>query len=344
MKPTKFAHHLNKFFTVHLPSVGGRTPATVDSYRYAFIMLLAYMEERGVPANSLDICHLTRSNMLGFLGWLQTARGNSTATRNQRQAAINSFVKYLMYEFPDKIADCKMILGIPVKKAPQKEISYLKTDGVKLLFKQIDTSPTNGARDFAMLTLMYTTGLRVSELIGIKVKDVSLSKPPTLLVHGKGQKSRYLPLSCHAVHSLRLHIDRQRLDEDRRLCDWLFTNHMGRQFSRQGINYIVKKYFEMARLENPNIPIDRFSPHKMRHSTAMGLVESGVDLIYIRDLYGHVSVRTTEVYARADAARKREAIEAASKEIVPVEASLWDADDGLKGWLKRFNKDQAPLC
>jgi len=243
-----------------------------------------------------------------------------------------------MYEFPDSLAEFQKILSLPIKKAPQKEIPYLKTDDIKLLFKQIGTDTDSGVRDFAMLTLLYTTGIRVSELTGIRVKDVSLGYPPTLLIHGKGQKSRYVPLAAPAVDALRRHINCQGLDESRHLSAWLFVNHMKKQFARQGINYIVKKYFIMAKAEN-DIVANRFSPHIMRHSTAMGLVDSGVDLIYIRDLLGHVSVTTTEVYAKADAARKREAIEAASKEIVPKECALWESDDGLKGWLKNFNRN-----
>ena len=338
MKPTKFAHFLNKYFTVYLPSVGGHTAATIDSYRYAFMMFLAYMEENGTDADKLDICHLTRINISGFLNWLQSSRHNSIATRNQRQAAINSFVRYLMYEFPDSLADFQQILSIPIKKAPKKEVTFLKSDEVKSLFEQVGKNTISAVRDFAMLTLLYTTGIRVSELIGIKVKDVSLAKPSTLLVHGKGQKSRYVPLTAPAVVAMQKHIDCRSLDEPRHLSSWLFVNHMNNQLTRQGINYIVKKYFDLAKKENPGIVTSRASPHTMRHSAAMGLVDAGVDLIYIRDLLGHVSVTTTEIYIKADAARKREAIEAASKEIVPSENPLWEADAGLKGWLKEFNR------
>ena len=338
MKPTKFAHYLNKYFTTYLPSVGGHSPATVDSYRYAFMMFLSYMEECGVDADLLDIHHLTRKNILGFLDWLQNCRHNSIATRNQRQAAINGFVRYLMYEFPDNLAEFQQILSLPIKKAPKKEIPYLKTDEVKTLFEQIGKTTASDLRDFAILTLLYTTGIRVSELIGIKVKDVSLGKPATLLVRGKGQKSRYVPLSAPAIAALQEHISCCGLDEPRHISAWLFANHMRNQFTRQGISYIVKKYFAKAKAKDRGIVAEKLSPHILRHSVAMGLVDSGVDLIYIRDLLGHVSVTTTEVYAKADAKRKREAIEAASKEIVPKENALWEADAGLKGWLKNFNR------
>jgi site-specific recombinase XerD len=243
-----------------------------------------------------------------------------------------------MYEFPDSLAEFQQILGLPIKKAPKKEVPYLKTDDVKLLFTQIGTATASGVRDFAMLTLMYTTGIRVSELVDIKVKDISLGEPPTLLVHGKGQKSRYVPLTAPAIAALRQHIGCRGLDEPRYLGAWLFVNHMEEQFRRQGINYIVKKYFDMAKTERPDMVPNKFSPHIIRHTTAMGLVDSGIDLIYIRDLLGHVSVTTTEIYAKADAARKREAIEAASKEIVPTESAQWEKNNKLKDWLKTFNR------
>lgn len=295
-------------------------------------------EEKRISADKVKISDLNYLSVSCFLRWLQEKRGNGISTRNQRQAAINSFVKYLMYEFPEYLSEYQRILGFPVKKAPQKEISYLKTDGVKLFLNQVDTRTTNGLRDYVILTLLYTTGIRVSELINIRVKDVSLHEPYTLLVHGKGQKSRYVPLMKNTIPILQKYLIQKGYDKDSKLNDWLFKNHMKVQFTRQGINYIVKKYtIKSRKVDQTLVPAD-FSPHKMRHTTAMGLVDSGVDIIYIRDLLGHVSVKTTEVYAKADVAKKRKAIEAASKEIVPEEESQWDSNTTLKDWLKNFNR------
>jgi site-specific recombinase XerD len=296
------------------------------------------MEEQKISADRVEITDLTRQNVLKYLNWLQSRRGNSISTRNQRQAVINSFVKYLMYEFPEYLPEFQEILKLPVKKAPQKEISYLKTDGVKLLFDQVNMNAKSGLRDYATLTLFYTTGIRVTELIGIRVMDVSLFPPATLLVHGKGQKSRFVPLAKETVNILNKFIAVAGLNEDGRLNDWLFINHMGKQFTRQGINYIVKKYAAKSREENPALMPSDFSSHKLRHTVAMELIESGVDLIYIRDLLGHVSVATTEVYAKASTEKKRMAIEAASKEIVPKETAKWEKNSELKKWLKSFNR------
>jgi len=338
MKTTKFAFYLNKFFTIHLPNTNGSTPMTIDSYRYAFINFLAFMEDKGIPADAIEISDLTYQAVLEFLEWLQVQRGNSIATRNHRQSALNSFIQYLMYEFPEYLSEFQLILGLPVKNAPQKEISYLKTEGVQLLFEQVNLRKRNGLRDYALLTLLYTTGIRVSELINIKVKDVCLQTPPTLLVHGKGQKSRYVPLLRNAVNILNDYIHSHNLDKEPRLNDWLFKSHLNEPFKRQGINYLIKKYANLARVQNPNLIPANFSPHQMRHTTAMELVDSGVDLIYIRDLLGHVSIKTTEVYARADSARKREAIEEVSKEIAPREEAHWEKNTRLKDWLKNFNR------
>ena len=339
MKTTDFAVYLNKYFTVYLPNESGSTPMTIDSYRYAFILYLTYMHEKlHKSADSVQISDLTHKNVSLFLGWLQEQRQNGIATRNQRQAAINSFVRFLMYEFPDYLDEYQCILRIPIKKAPQKEISYMKTDGVKLLMEQVDVESSNGLRDYVILSLFYTTGLRVSELINIRVKDLSLYVPYTLLLHGKGQKSRYVPLMRSIIPFIQKYLGQKGYDRSEKLDEWLFKNHMNTQFTRQGINYLISKYAKRAMKVNSEIIPKDFSPHKMRHTTAMGLVDSGVDLIYIRDLLGHVSVKTTEMYAKADTRRKREAIENASKEIVPTEIAERDNNTDLKQWLKMFNR------
>lgn len=338
MKQTKFAHFLNKYFTVYLPSVSGNTPRTIDSYRYAFIHLLTYFETCGIRADEIELTDFTVVSVSEFLAWLEAVKHNSVATRNHRQAAINSFIRYVMYEMPEYIIEYQRILSIPVKKTEIKTISYLKTDGVKLFFDQINCKTRSGLRDYTMLAIMYSTGVRVSEVIQLQVKDVSLFEPSTLLIHGKGQKSRYVPILKNVKGILGEYIIAYHLNEEKHQQDWLFKSHMNKQFTRQGVNYIVKKYADMARAINPVLIPRDLSPHKLRHTTAMELVDSGVDLIYIRDLLGHVSVKTTEVYAKAQSARTREVIEAVSKDLVGKEEAKWDNDIHLKDWLKNFNR------
>lgn len=344
MKRTDFAVFMNKYLTVYLVDTRGSKALTVESYRYAFISLLEYYtEELGISADKICLADLTYKNISGFYIWLETKHNNGALTRNQRQSAINSFIRYLMYERPEYLPEFQRILGIPFKKTMQKEISYLKPEGVRLLLKYVPADSKNGLRDNVILMLMYTTGIRVSELIYLKVKDVSLSKPCTLLVHGKGGKSRYIPLNSTIVPLLSQYMKEMHYDNHAKIDEWLFVNHMKQPFTRQGISYLIHKYANLARNEAPElIPAD-MSPHKMRHSTAMSLVSSGVDLIYIRDLLGHVSVKTTEIYARADAKAKREAIEAAAKELVPQEEAVWESNISLREWLKTYCKSTDSL-
>ena len=340
MKTTDFAVLLNKFFVQFLPNERGSTPLTIDSYRYAFILFLSFLEEVcSIPADKAKISDMTRDTVIAFLNWLED-RGNSISTRNQRQAAINSFIHFLKYEYPDYLNEYQRILAIPVKKAPKKEVSYVKEDGLQQIVNEIDTRKKNGMRDLVILLLFYSTAIRVSELIGIRVKDLSLSQPYTLLVRGKGQKSRYVPLMPNVVSQIYSYLDAMDYNHPEKMDEFLFLNHMGKPFTRQGINYLIRSYSDKARMKDPSKIPEDMSPHKLRHSAAMGLVDSGVDLIYIRDLLGHVSVKTTEVYAKADAKLKREAIEAASKEIVPPEEAQWDNNTDLKSWLKNFNKSR----
>lgn len=338
MKSTDFATYLGRYFTRYLSNERGSSPQTIDSYRFAFILFLEYMETKGFLPEKMLIADFTRDNILGYLGWLESNRGNSSSTRNYRLAAMKGFAHYLKYEFPDYLDEYQRILAIPLKKTIQKEISYLKTDGVKHLVAQIDLNKKNGLRDYVILLLLYTTGIRVSELIQIKVKDISLTEPYTLRIHGKGNKGRYVPLLKSSMPHIHKYLSLMRYDCDARYDEILFKNHMGEPFTRQGINYILKKYGQKANANGEALIPEDFSPHKMRHTTAMELLTSGVDLIYIRDLLGHSSVMTTEVYARTDAQLKRKAIEAASKEIVPKEEAIWDNNTALKNWLKNFNK------
>lgn len=323
MRTTDFAKHLSRYFTRYLPNERGSSPQTIDSYRNAFVLYLEYMESvGGIKPEKISIKDYTRESILGFLKWLEECRKNSASTRNYRLAAMKGFVHYLKYEFPDYMVEYQRILGIPLKKTEHKEIAYMKTEGVELLVSQIDINHTNGLRDYVMILVLYTTGVRVSELINIKVKDISFTEPYTLRIHGKGNKGRYVPLMKTAVPHIRKYLTQMKYDTESRFEEYLFKNHMNAQFTRQGVNYVLNKYGIKARTQNQALIPEDLSAHKMRHTAAMELITAGVDLMYIRDLLGHSSVMTTEIYARTDAKLKRKAIEAASKEILPEEEAL----------------------
>lgn len=224
------------------------------------------------------------------------------------------------------------ILNLPKKKSETKEIKYLKLDAVKLLINQIDRRTLNGDRDYLMVSLLYTTGIRVSELIQIKISDVSLEYPASILVHGKGRKNRYVPILQNLKKTFKIFIDKRlSLTGITRDCP-LFVNHSNKAFTRQGVAYVLKKYAKLANKENPDAFPFLISPHTMRHSAAMGMLDSGIDLLTIKLFLGHENVTTTEIYAKADAKEKAEAISSHVKSLLPDEEPVWKKESGWK-WL-----------
>ncbi len=334
MKVTDFANALNRYFNDYLINDRSSASKTIETYRYAFIQLIEYLEtQKSIKPENIKIRDVSRDNIISLLYWLEINKKISVATRNHRLAAFKSFATFLRYEKPEYIEETVRIQSVKLKKDFKKDISYLKPDGIKLLLSQIDQSNYSGRRDYIMLTLMYTTGLRVSELIAIRGCDVSLHTPKILVIHGKGAKIRHVPIVKQIAPILAKYLKDNRCLLPQRLEDYIFKSHTGEKFTRQGINYMISKYARKARNIEPTLIPEDCSPHKIRHS----LVEDGVDLIAIRDLLGHSSVQTTEIYAKMSAAKCRSAIEAASKEIVPKEEALWETSYNIKDWLKGMN-------
>ena len=335
MKVTDFASALNRYFNDYLVNDRGSSPRTIETYRYSFIQLLEYLEERkGIRPEKIRINDISRDNILSFLLWLEESRKVSPSTRNQRLATFRCFAAFLKYERPEYIEAATQIQGIKPKKSLKKDITYLKPEGMKLLLSQIEKTTISGRRDYTMINVMYTTGIRVSELISIRGCDISLSNPKTIIIHGKGRKVRHVPIVKQTTPILERYLNENKCLLPQRLEEYIFLNHSGEIFTRQGVNYMITKYARLARTLDPSLIPKDCSPHKIRHSSAMALVEEGVDLIIIRDLLGHSSVQTTEIYAKVSAARQRRAIEAAIKEIVPEEDALWENSTSIKDWLK----------
>lgn len=336
-KTTDFAKLLSRYFTVYLMSQRGCSAVTIAAYRQVFVQFLLFMEEtRGKTPEKILMKDITRETVSDFLEWLETEKQCSVNTRNHRLAVVRSFASFVKYDSPAYLNECLRILSIKFKKVEQGEISYLKPDGMKLLLEQPDRTTPAGRRDLLMLSLMSTTGIRVSELISIRAKDISLGEPKTLKVFGKGSKVRFVPLFKQVVPLVRAYLKENKLDLPENCNELLFKNHMKSQFTRQGVFYMVKKYAAMAREKDPSLIPDDIGCHSLRHSTAMSLVNSKVDLIYVRDLLGHTSVQTTEIYARADSEAKRAAIENAAQDFVPKEIAVWEDDKSVMDWLNEL--------
>ena len=339
---TDFAKYLSKFLSEYLPYERNMSPNTVASYRDTFLQFIGYMKDvQKIRLEQLTLDTLTRERVIDFLSWVQKERNCGVATRNHRLAAIHSFMSYLQYEEIHHLDEWQRILSIKAMKDEKKSINYLTAEGVKLLLDQPDITTRNGRRNLSLLALMYDTGARVQEIIDLTPESIKTeSKPYTIRLFGKGRKSRVVPLMEEQLVILKRYMDENHLYENYKLKHPLFFNSRNEKLTRPGVTYILKTYAGMAKQVNPVLVPDNISCHTLRHSKAMHLLQAGVNLVYIRDLLGHVSTQTTEIYARADHKQKREALEKAYTNLIPEKAKEceWEQNQNLLYWLKGLNK------
>ncbi|MFO8055619.1 MAG: site-specific integrase [Bacteroidales bacterium] len=334
MEATDFSKYLTGFLTNYLPHERGASTNTISSYRYTFVLFIRFMEQkRNIKVNKLAIKDIKQQTIVEFLNWLQSDRKNSNATRNLRLAAIHSFFKYIQYFAPDNLYEYQSILSVKVKKKEKTAINYLTLDGIRLLLEQPDRTTLRGRRDLALLSLMYDTGARVQEIIDLIPSALHLDKPTTIRITGKGNKTRIIPLLEDQVIILKSYLSENDLTKPFAGSYPLFFNNRREKLTRAGVTYILEKYADKARQTDQSLIPDKISCHIIRHSKAMHLLQAGVNLIYIRDILGHISVETTEIYARADSKQKREAIEKAYVDVVNNEEPIWQDNKNLLNWL-----------
>jgi integrase/recombinase XerD len=334
---TDFAEYLESFFMDYLAAEQGVSKHTVRSYRDTFVLLIDYMgDNQDIPVNKLSMKDIRRDRIIGFLNWLEDNRNNSISTRNQRYACIRSFFEYMERKDPTKLATWQSICSIKSKKAPGAVVNHLTVDAIKCIFDQISTKTRHGRRNLTMLFLLYESGARVQELVDLTPSCLRLEKPALIRLHGKGDKTRVVPLMDKQVEILEIYMEENYLNTPSQNEQPLFFNRSGAKLTCSGVTYILKKYASMARVAHPELIPRKISPHILRHSKAMHLLQAGVNLVYIRDILGHVSIQSTEVYARADSKLKRESLEKASRDIIDKETGKpsWEKDNELKYFLK----------
>lgn len=333
MKPTDFAKALTHYLAVYLPGQRNVSSNTIKSYRDTFKLFLLYCKQDcNLAIERLCLVRIDKTLILGFLEWLEKDRINSVSTRNQRLACIHGFYRYLQVEDPVGLLSYQKILSIPIKKTQQPTINHLTPDALKLILAQPDLSKADGRRDLSLLCVLYDTGARVQELVDLRVGDVRLAPPPILTLTGKGRKTRQVPIMSNTQSLLKQYMDESFSIQNGMQDHPLFFNRQRRKMTRAGISFILDKYVSQARAKSAIIP-SKVTPHVIRHTKAMLLLQAGVSLIYIRDLLGHVDIATTEIYARADTEMKRKALEKAYPEIVPANLPDWQKDEALLSWL-----------
>ena len=299
MKAAKtFPALLEAFFTDWLMKERQVSSNTIASYRDTFRLLLRYLKEHfnKCPSN-ITMQDLSASVITNFLHYLEKQRGNKPRSRNIRLAAIKSFFHYVAFEEPAHAELIQHVLAVPSKRWHRRLVSFLSPWETDALIKAIDKRSKAGRRDYALLLLAPQTGLRVSELIGLKFKDVVFGKGVYLHCQGKGRKERCVPLSKSTAAVLRNWMkERNGSNPD----DPIFTNARGHILSRDGVAYILKKYAMLAGKTCPSLRTKRVSPHVLRHTNAVNLLRAGVDQATIALWLGHESVDTTQIYLHAD--------------------------------------------
>lgn len=340
MKPTDFAYYLTDFLSKYLPGTVGLSPNTIMSYRDTFSVFLEFCSEhKKIKPEKFSLANLNRKLVEEYLEWLEKTRRCIASTRNVRLAAFHSFCRYLQLEFPDYIHWAQQILAIPMKRTRKFSIEYLTLDAMKFLLEKPNKRTKEGRRDTVLLSLLYESGARAQELADLKVGDIRTAAPLTVKLTGKGNKRRIVPLMKPVGELLKQYLKENNLTEASTFNYPLFSNRSKDKLTRAGVAYIVKKYAGEAIKEAPELFPDKLSPHCFRHSKAIHLLQSGVNLIYIRDFLGHVDIQTTEIYARIDGEMKRKALERSNNNnVVSEKMPAWQSNAGLMNWLKNLGK------
>ncbi|MBW2263512.1 MAG: tyrosine-type recombinase/integrase [Deltaproteobacteria bacterium] len=332
--PNMLARALRGFFAEHLPGVRGASPHTVRSYRDAFALFLRFLAARcDRPVVELDLGDLDPDGLLAFLDHLETDRGNSTATRNSRLAAVHAFARYVGARDPEWIEACQRLLAVPFKRARAAAVEYLEGEEIRAMLEATDRRTAAGRRDHALLVTFFNTGARVQELLDVRPADLQLERPFHVRLLGKGRKERLCPLWRETADTLRALVAETGLDQAS--TERLFRNRRGEPLTRFGVRYLLRKYAKLAASSAPSLAAKRVHPHTLRHSAAVHLLQAGVDLVTISHWLGHASVETTNRYAQVDLEAKRAAIAKAGP-IGDTNPDLvaWRSDGSILEWLE----------
>ncbi len=299
--------YVQAFFQDYLAAQRGMSANTIMAYRDALKLLLSFVCRRlSKSATKLELQSLQADIVLAFLDDLEKNRHNGLITRNHRLAALRTFFRYLVAEDPLHAGQYQRIVAIPLKRQPQSELVYLDVREFRAVLDAIDRNQAAGRRDFTLLSFLYNTGARVQEVCDLRVKDVRLVAPPLASLTGKGNKTRSVPLWPETAALLLAYIGERAVKDNPDA--WFFVNARGNQLSRFGIRHILRTRVESAASRCPSLQGKPISPHTIRHTTAMHLLQSGVDLAVIKSWLGHVNFATTQAYVEIDMEMKRKAL------------------------------------
>jgi len=330
--PNALARAVHGFFGPYLMEQRGLSRHTVLSYRDTLALLLRFIAQtRRTDPATLDLDALTADVVLAFLNHLESDRHNKTSSRNVRLAAIHAFARYVSIQFPERLQQVQQILGIPFKRAGTRPIEYFEYDEIRAILDSVDRATPTGRRDYALLALMFNSGARVQEIVDIGACDLQLQSPPQIKLVGKGRKTRICPLWPQTAKVLKAFVAERALDSRSNAA--VFCNQRGERLTRFGIRYLLAKYCRIASGKSPSLTRKRLHPHSVRHSTAVFLLKSGVDLPSISHWMGHASVTTTGRYAKVDLEMKRKALARAATIGDTIAPTKWRPSRSVLDWL-----------
>jgi len=332
-KATRLGPWVRRFLLEHLVSDRNLARNTQKAYRDTLQQLLPFAVRHSRKAvDRLDVVDLSAAVIRAFLQMIEQKRHCGPATRNQRLAAIRSLANFIGMHSPEHIHWCGDIRAIPLKRSPRPLVAYLEKPEMDALLAAADVETPLGRRDHALLLFLYNSGARADEAAHVTVGDLHLPAAPRrdsgwVLIHGKGNKDRRCPLWERTVAEL------QALVQGRATRAPVFLNHRGQPLTRFGVHTVVERYAARLAVTFPSVAKKRVSPHTIRHTTATHLLRAGVDINTIRAWLGHVSLRTTNVYAEVDLEMKAKALANCEvEEGKPVKH--WRADRGLMEFLR----------
>jgi len=319
---------IRRFLLEHLIGERNLAEATQASYRDTFVLLLPFASQlRGKPIEDLCVSDLSADVLRGFLEYLEANRGCSVTTRNQRLAAVHAFAHFVGSRCPEHLSWATGIRSIPFKRTTTAAIGYLEKPEIDAVLDAPDRSREQGKRDYALLLFLYNTGARASEAAGARIADLNLEDFPSARFLGKGKKVRYCPLWSLTVQTLR-DVVAGREDQES-----VFLNRCGQPITRFGVYFVVQRSVEKASDKLASLRSKAVSVHWIRHTTAVHLLRSGVDINTIRAWLGHVSLDTTHVYAEVDLQMKQKALQHC--EIVGKrQGKLWKGKPKLMEFLR----------
>jgi integrase/recombinase XerD len=329
------AQALHGFLTDFLPCQRNMSSHSLHSYRDSLKLLLKFVAGKKGDPSTLTVEQITVERVTAFLRHLESDRKNRASTRNVRLSAIHSFFRYVGTQYPEHLAQAQHLLGIPFKRIETREIQHLNFDELQAVLGGINRSTSQGRRDFTLLSLLFNTGARVSEIVGLQAADIQLTEPPSVCLHGKGRKERICPLWPETARLVLKLLEEQGVPLDR--PEAVFRNRCGARLTRFGVRTILRKHVANAARRVPSLKHKRLHPHSIRHSTAVHLLRSGVDLSTIAHWMGHASLNTTNKYLSLDLEAKREAL-AKAKPLMNSgsKAGSWRRDTDLIAWLENL--------